>query len=231
MSKKIISAVILFASLSGCATVSVAPSSLPSLKDGQSPAIGQTSSVRIGEAIFKDFRYYATRGAITKQSFSHSGFAEFANVPASSNLASMRIDNDEAYCTRGAAYKNISTAFPLCFTDRNADSIFDTAYILGPNGIGQWRSDIMIPYEVGEQVADAGGFRYEILYQGVSSGTLRLTYREFTDNFIRPAFQQDLTYTLNRGRPTEVSFRSARFIINSADNNSISYRVLSGLRQ
>ena len=49
------------------------------------------------------------------------------------------------------------------------------------------------------------------------------------NDLARPAFQQDLHYTLEPSGPTEVSFRGARIRILSADNNTIHYELLSGL--
>ena len=58
---------------------------------------------------------------------------------------------------------------------------------------------------------------------------MSLLYREYIDDLARPAFQQDLSYTLAAEGPTEVSFRGTRFRILSADNNKIRYELLSGL--
>ena len=73
------------------------------------------------------------------------------------------------------------------------------------------------------------GFKYELLYQGLSSGVVSILYREYVDNLARPAFQQDLLYTLQPGAPTEVSFRTVRMTIHSADNNGIGYTITRGL--
>lgn len=76
--------------------------------------------------------------------------------------------------------------------------------------------------------ATGTGFKYELLYEGMDKGTIHITYREFTDNMIRPAFQQDVTYGLNNDGPTMVTFRKTKIEIISADNNTVKYRVLSG---
>lgn len=81
----------------------------------------------------------------------------------------------------------------------------------------------------GAIAAAMGGFRYELLYQGISGNVVSLLYREYIDDLARPAFQQNLTYTLTPEGPTEVSFRETRIRILSADNNRIRYEVLSGL--
>lgn len=70
-------------------------------------------------------------------------------------------------------------------------------------------------------------FRQELVYTGVSKGTVTLTYREFKGDFARPAFSQTLTYDLADGN--EIGFKGARFRIDAATNLSIKYTVLKQL--
>lgn len=72
-----------------------------------------------------------------------------------------------------------------------------------------------------------GDFRRELIYSGISQGTVTITYKEFKDDLARPAFSQELRYDLNQGR--EVGFRGARFEILEATNSMIRYRVLKPL--
>lgn len=71
------------------------------------------------------------------------------------------------------------------------------------------------------------GFRKELLYSGVSKGTVSLEYREFSNNLARPAFSQQVTYDLSEGN--EVGFKGARLVIIKAANTLLRYRVIKGL--
>lgn len=71
------------------------------------------------------------------------------------------------------------------------------------------------------------GFRKELLYSGVSKGTISIEYREFSNNMARPAFSQELKYDLAEG--DEIGFRGARFRILKATNLGITYTVLRSL--
>ncbi len=57
---------------------------------------------------------------------------------------------------------------------------------------------VRLRYELRPQLLESavrGEGSYELLYQGVGGGVLRLTYREFTgDDLARPAFTQEVTY-------------------------------------
>jgi hypothetical protein len=69
--------------------------------------------------------------------------------------------------------------------------------------------------------------RRELIYNGRSGQTIRLLYREFLEDLIRPAFTQELTYDLTRGET--IGFKGARFQVIDADNISIRYTVVRHL--
>jgi hypothetical protein len=74
---------------------------------------------------------------------------------------------------------------------------------------------------------DRDSFKRELVYSGVSQNTVSILYREFKDDFARPAFSQDLKYDLTQGN--EIGFRGARFQVIKAGNTVIRYKVLRAL--
>jgi len=80
---------------------------------------------------------------------------------------------------------------------------------------------------VGEKVVERKpNFVQELVYTGRERDTLKLLYREFSDDIARPAFAQELTYDLAESRT--VGFRSARIEVVEANNTEITYRLVSG---
>ena len=71
------------------------------------------------------------------------------------------------------------------------------------------------------------GFRRELLYSGVSKGTISLEYKEFSNNLARPAFSQEVKYDLSEGN--EVGFKGARILVIKATNTSVRYKVIRGI--
>lgn len=67
-------------------------------------------------------------------------------------------------------------------------------------------------------------FRRELVYNGRSGATIKLLYREFSEERIRPAFTQEVTYDLAQGET--IGFKGARFQVLDADNIRIKYVVL-----
>jgi hypothetical protein len=80
----------------------------------------------------------------------------------------------------------------------------------------------------GEKTSIESGRSYtnfELLYTGVAAGAVRLTYREYAPgDLARPVSFQDLTYNLAE---KSVRFKSMLLDIESADNQSIRFRVKS----
>jgi hypothetical protein len=68
-------------------------------------------------------------------------------------------------------------------------------------------------------------FKQELIYNGKSQNTIKLSYREFKDDFARPAFSQGLTYDLSEGKTIE--FRGMKIEILEATNSGIKFIVKS----
>ena len=73
----------------------------------------------------------------------------------------------------------------------------------------------------------SGGFRRELIYSGISKGTVSIEYREFMNDMARPAFSQELHYDLSDGN--EIGFRGARFQVIKATNVGIRFKLLKPL--
>jgi hypothetical protein len=70
-----------------------------------------------------------------------------------------------------------------------------------------------------------GYTNFELLYSGMAAGAVRLTYREYAANdSSRPTKFQDLTYNL---ADKSIRFKDVAIDIESADNQSIRFRVKS----
>lgn len=72
-------------------------------------------------------------------------------------------------------------------------------------------------------------FRRQLVYNGRSGETIKLLYREFGEERIRPAFTQEVTYDLERGET--VGFKGSRFQVLDASNTTIRYSVLNHLSE
>lgn len=224
--------------LAGCASVPTTPASVPHV--GESPQLNLVVERSVGETIYETYDYSQLSGARLRDAAKvdslnlHWGLPAGEFLPAFSDSPQVKV-----FCTATLIF-HIPLSHKssrVCLQDRNSDGAFD--YWTAPEGpsdsrLGTWMAlDKPIPFQDAQGTSTAGsnGFRRELIYEGVSGNVVDILYREFVNDLARPAFQQDLHYTLQSPGPTEVSFRSARVRIHSADNNAIRYEVLSGLRR
>lgn len=215
--------------LSGCLTVAVDPASQPELRSGAEPNLNQPWSVGVGEAIYTEFNYVSSFGATPIKTQSQSLGFNTIQIAAGSYLAKAQVGGVDAYCTtNGNAYTAIGGEYRnICLYDTNKSGQFDKYWVMNTMGT-QYDLTPPLPYKLVEKTTDAGGFRYELLYQGIQGDTLRVAYREFKNDMARPAFQQDLTYTMSKSGPTEIGFRGVNISVSSANNAKIDYIVRSG---
>jgi hypothetical protein len=67
--------------------------------------------------------------------------------------------------------------------------------------------------------------KQEFIYNGRVGTALKFIYREYVDDYARPAFSQDLQYDLAESKI--IGFRGLRIEVLSATNTNIEYKVLS----
>ena len=65
----------------------------------------------------------------------------------------------------------------------------------------------------------------EFIYNGRLGNQVKFIYREFSGDYIRPAFTQEVQYDLSLS--SEIGFRELRLHIEEASNTSITYRVIT----
>lgn len=68
-------------------------------------------------------------------------------------------------------------------------------------------------------------FKVELIYSGISGSNLKLVYREFSKDFARPAFFQDLQYDLNESNI--IAFKQFRIEVVEATNSLIEFKIIS----
>lgn len=208
------------------------PTAVP--KVGEEPALATVTEKSVGEAVYETYNYKQLTGARIAAPVTVNVLGAKWSLTQSDFLESFTQGSLTVYCTTRDVLQvtlNPMTS-RVCLTDRNGDGRFESWKAPTGPPIRQAWNDLKSPIAYTQEptmAAAGGGFRYELLYQGISGNVVQLLYREFLDDLVRPAFQQDLSYTMETNGPTEVSFRGTRIRIYSADNNTITYEVLSGL--
>jgi hypothetical protein len=68
-------------------------------------------------------------------------------------------------------------------------------------------------------------FKQEFIYNGKVGNSIKFIYREFSDDFARPSFTQEVQYDLNES--SVVGFKGLKIEVLSATNTLIKYKVIS----
>ena len=68
-------------------------------------------------------------------------------------------------------------------------------------------------------------FKQEFIYNGKIGGSLKFIYREYLDDYARPAFMQELQYDITESKV--IGFKGLRIEIIDVNNTSITYKVLN----
>ncbi|WP_298899938.1 hypothetical protein [uncultured Psychroserpens sp.] len=68
-------------------------------------------------------------------------------------------------------------------------------------------------------------FKQEFIYNGRVGNGLKFIYREYVEDYARPAFTQDLQYDLSESKI--IGFRGLRIEVLNATNTEIKYKVLN----
>ena len=216
--------------LSGCATVKISELSTVDSRIGTVPIIGEQAVAPVGGVIYSQFRYWSKTGYRLKGGLSVGLGLGRVSVSDGDFVLKAEVENKTAFCTEKLTYIDplVGPHTTACFIDADNDGKFERLKT-APGAIW-FESEITPPlaYEKSElMVPRSDSFKYELLYQGITKGSLKLSYREYINDFARPAFFQDVTYDLD-STPTTITFRTVRLEVLSANNNQITYRVLSG---
>lgn len=67
-------------------------------------------------------------------------------------------------------------------------------------------------------------FQQTLLYSGRVGDKLKISYREFSNNSARPAFNNDVEYDFSTSKT--IAYKGAMLEVISADNTSITYKVI-----
>lgn len=191
---------------------------------GISPDIGERSTVNVGQTIIQDYDYYAYK----LPDFYHVESAVDVMVGP---MMSVKVDpQTKLFRVRGDKFC-IDNYGKDCLYDSDGDGAFERAsskpgYILFDKELS---SPISYYSASGKTVmADAGGYKRELIYQGRDGDTLRVAYREFVDNLARPAFSQDLTYPIDRENTSKIVFRDVIINVYEVAETAITYSVTEG---
>ena len=146
---------------------------------------------------------------------------------ADTRVERMLIDGNDGAITRdqitGGNWMYPAMPQPsILLIDSDDDGMFDEVFHPAANK-GKIKTPIIVDWE---QSNRSKGFRRELIYQGRDGNNLKLFFREFTDDFRRPAYDQEVQYDLSESEL--VQFKGLTISVEEANNEYLVYTIEGG---
>lgn len=116
--------------------------------------------------------------------------------------------------------------FPYYLVDVNNDMKFDIFRAAHHPGYITLNKPVNYRIERTPETVFQDSLKYQVLYQAKSANRIKISFREFKDNYARPAFTQDVEYELESDGTSLIGFKNLRIKVLKATNFDITYQVV-----
>ena len=207
---------------SGCVSV---PSQMPftDQRKGETE-VGTSARAYVGDVIYQSFDIKERfEGYVTGQVKVGAITINLADT----RVERMLIDGNDGAITRdqitGGTWMYPSLPQPsILLIDSDDDGMIDEVFHPAANK-AKLKTPIIVDWE---QSNRSKGFRRELIYQGRDGNNLKLFFREFADDFRRPAYDQEVQYDLSESEL--VQFKGLTISVEEANNEYLVYTIEGG---
>jgi hypothetical protein len=186
------------------------------------PANGERRTISAGEALIE--------GRSARKAAGATLLGAVQSPPKVSNAFAIEPGEQLFQINTRAAFKACwvelgPEGMPPCLLDDDGDGAFDRAASSSlrkarplPAPVRYERAEVLIP-------PASAGFARVLLYQGATGDTIRLSYREFSQNLARDAFSEDLTIPIGSTFPQRISAKGVIIEIYGIDGLGLDYAI------
>lgn len=211
--------------LAGCVSTVKTTDSTPVYNDlsGTFPKVNNVAQTGAGSILYTEFNYTVSPTIVLNTNCP----THRAEIPKAEKLVAVKVKNTRVYVYHDKDDGEYGELYYL--TDRDSNNKIDQYKTYS----GPWTPvDPEIEYTSGEPVlADQTGYKLELIYLGTSDGVMELSYREFKDDYSKPALTKVAGYAINQIGPTTIAFKGAEIQILRATSDEIKYKVLKGFNR
>ncbi|WP_338761133.1 hypothetical protein [Massilia sp. METH4] len=195
------------------------------------PAIGEASTAATGDNLYNEHPVTSKRTVtvtLEQPAQSTMELGHSIDLPAGKQgVLAKTAGGHPAVCFFRITKPGVGGTAAACLVDTDRDGALDSSMFLNRARYFPLSSPAKYSTAKSESKVISGEptLKREILYQGVSKGTVRLSFREFMNDMARPAFTQDILYDLEPDGTATVVFKGLRMKILKATGTSIKYVV------
>ena len=235
--KKIWSLIAVALALGGCAAPPMIPAPAVAEKiivEFESvPPMQAVTTVEVGENMYREYSVKTSQTSKVRtldDAAAKMDVASDLKIPKGTVglLSKTYQSNYRAMCVDWGANSIVAGASHVCLVDKDVDGVFESAMFkvrLKYFPLTQPVRYEILPAESTTKI-EVPEFKYVVLYQGVSKGSMKVSFREFIKDMARPAFTQDISYDLEADGTTVIAFKGLRIKVEKATSSSVTYSVV-----
>jgi hypothetical protein len=111
-----------------------------------------------------------------------------------------------------------------CLVDTSGKQVFDHTMFTQYDKFFPLAAPVPYDVKVTETAVEGqDDFYVDVLYQGMSKGEVKISYREFSHGIARPAFTQDVSYELEADGTAIIGFKGMRIKVLKATGHDLRY--------
>lgn len=181
-----------------------------------SPSAGGEHLVTVGSAVYEYVRFVPVDVAFTDQPMK-GGALNWLRLGSGEPLFS--VDTKAAFKACAAGGEGI------CGIDDDGDGKFDRIAQDWVSFASKLKAPISYRTEKWPRPL-TDNLKETIVYAGATGDTLRLSYREFRNDFARPAFTEELSIPLGKTYPQMIAVKAIKLRLLSLDGMGLRYELL-----
>lgn len=189
--------------------------------DFMEPSVGSEQTVTAGSDIFT--RGKGVPSVVLLEDVAIGNIFNSARFPAGSQLA---IDPIQTGGSTMVAC-GVGDLGGVCLVDKGIDGTFDKHR--PSTGLLAYKLKVPVRYKWGPPIPTTGtasSYRQTLSFLGVNGQTLRLAYREYVNEMARPAFTDEVTFSLSGTYPETVAYRDLVIEVLGIGNTGLRYRLV-----
>lgn len=197
------------------------------------PAVGEIARAEVGASLYTDgIRTVSKRFEAALKSDAESKM-DRGYVLSVKSGAQGKMMMRSSYKTPMLCFRAKNTGFIGAFGDRNVngclvdtdgDQLFDRSTFPEYDRLFNLTAPVAYDVTTSETTASSRGeFYTDFLYQGMSKGEVKISYREFSNGMARPAFDQDVSYELDPDGTGIIGFKGMRIKVLKATGHELTY--------
>lgn len=179
------------------------------------PPIGQVITAYVGEHLVE--KGTISEIGVLKVSETVDGVAY--NIPAKTYIQTGADESKYFFSAIGVEKGVFSDPFQGLYVSKNDQTEICVITVFGAS------SCYDAQFTIDSQLSEHGNnFQQTLIYSGKIGDKINISYREFSNNLARPAFNNSVEYDLSESNI--IGYKGAELEIIKADNRSITYKVI-----